>query len=227
VTIAAIQWEKPLPKAKKIEQPTARPRTVKAKVSSPTVPGATETVRRVQNTIEWMLARRQLDKRSFRVAEMLLDAHHVIYGSIGNNLDMDRISGRSAPGSPPPPTYMLAAERLSDAKKSLCPKVYRVVTKIVIAGYTIEQMANEIANDGRRVGDAQVLASKYEREKTGKVLKEGLGDLAKRWIPDHEGSRAGRVVGFRTPDARPDVIIIGPVDIGGTAHASGHRVVRN
>lgn len=205
---------KPL-RTKKIEQPSARPRTVEAKVSSPTVPGATETVRRVINTIEYMLARKQLDRRSYRVAEMLLGAHQVLYGSIGNNLDPDRISGSSSPGSPPPPTYLLAAERLSEAKRFLFPKAYRIVVSVVIAGYTIEQTANELAGG---------IATRYEKEETGKTLREGLATLAARWIPDHEEAQSGAIVGFRAPE-KP-TISVGLISRGKTVHATGRRVFR-
>lgn len=207
-------------RAKKLEQPSARPRTVEAKVSSPTVPGATETVRRVINTIEYMHARKQLDRRSYRVAEMLLGAHQVLYGSIGNTLDPDRVSGSNLPGSPPPPTYLLASERLREAKFLLFPQVYRIVASIVIAGYTIEQTANELAHANHRP------ATRHEKEQVGKTLREGLATLADQWIPDHEEARSGAVVGFRAPDARPTTIEVGTIQRGKTAHATGRRVFR-
>lgn len=185
-------------------------------VSHPTLEGMQEKVSRIINTIEYMAARKQLDKRQIRVAEMLLNAQQVLYGSIGLNQDTTKVSGSGTPGSPPPPTYLLAAERLSEAKRFLFPEVYRVVMSVVIAGYTIEQTAHEIHGE----------ATKHYKELTGKKLRDGLHTLADKWVEDHGGSQEGRIVGFRTADARPTESTVGTIKPGKTAHAARGRVFR-
>lgn len=213
----------------KLKEPiTARPRMAisprkpkpgeigEAQVLHPTLEGMQEKVSRIINTIEYMAARRQLDKRQIRVAEMLLNAHQVLYGSIGLNQDSTKVSGSGTPGSPPPPTYMLASERLREAKKYLFPEVYRVVMSVVVAGYTIEQTAFSIHGEH----------TKHYKELTGKKLRGGLSDLADRWIESHEASTGGKMRSWQASDARPTESTVGTIKPGKTAHAARGRVFR-
>lgn len=186
-------------------------------VTHPTLDGLTEKVVRVINTVDYMAARKQLDKRQIRVAEMLLNAHQVLYGSIGLNQDTTKVSGSGSPGSPPPPTYMIASERLREAKKYLFPPLYRIVVSVVIAGMTIEQVANEIAG-GK--------ATEHGRKDTGKKLRDGLTSLADRWLGEHEAQTSTHMRSWKTPDARPTESNVGTIKPGKTAHAARGRVFR-
>lgn len=185
-------------------------------VSHPTLAGVQEKVSRIINTVEYMAARRQLDKRQVHVAEMLVRAHSVLYGSIGLNQDTTKVSGTTLPGSPPPPSFLIAAERLHQAKFRLYPPVYRIVMSVVIMGNTIDQTSLTIHG----------LQSKHYKELTGRKLREGLTELADMWIPEQEGRREGQIVGFQMEGARPTESIAGVIKPGKVAHATGRRVFR-
>lgn len=185
-------------------------------VSHPTLEGMQEKVSRIINTIEYMAARKQLDKRQIRVAEMLLNAHQVLYGSIGLNQDTTKVSGGVPSGKASQDIYMNASQRLREAKKYLYPPLYRVVISVAVYGFTIEQTALAIHGE----------TTKHYKELTGKKLRDGLHSLADRWVEDHGGSQEGRIVGFRTADARPTESTVGTIKPGKTAHAARGRVFR-
>jgi hypothetical protein len=214
----------------KLKEPiTARPRVAisprKAKpgeigedvVSHPTLDGLQEKVVRVINTIEYMAARKQLDKRQIRVAEMLLNAHHVLYGSIGLNQDTTKVSGGVPSGKASQDTYLNASERLREAKKYLYPPIYYVVMSVVVQGFTIEQTANLIAC-GK--------ATEHGRKETGKKLRDGLTDLANRWISEGEASTGTHMRSWQSEGARPTESNVGVIKPGKTAHAARGRVFR-
>lgn len=215
-------------RAKLKETPSARPRMAisprkpkpgeigEAQVLHPTLEGMQEKVSRIINTIEYMAARRQLDKRQIRVAEMLLNAHQVLYGSIGLNQDTTKVSGGVPNGKASQDTYLDASERLRLAKKYLFPQIYRVVMAVVVEGFTIEQTSFAIHGEH----------TKHYKELTGKKLRSGLSDLADRWIEGHEASTGSKMRSWQAPDARPTESTVGMIKPGKTAHATGRRVFR-
>jgi hypothetical protein len=196
----------------RIERASRRP-TLTATVLHPTLPGISERVERVLDTIENMFKSKHLEVRQREAALIFRSAWDVIYGSIGGGMDLDRVRGDSFPGSPPPPRHLYAAERLNQAKARLYARDYLIVTMVAGEGRTIEQTA--AAMMGRT-------PSKAERTKIGDRLRAGLDELADLWLP--MSASEARLRTWRPPDAVPQWSEVLEVQPAGVAHATRDRV---
>jgi hypothetical protein len=201
--------------------PTGRPRTERAKVSSPTVPGATEEVDRVMDTIDVMRRRRQLDYRQFRAAEKVRAAYDVVHGSGGNTMDPDRVCGAGTPGRPPPQIYLDAAEVLREARNGLYALDRRILLMVAGEGCSIEECAGILWG----VDPATGRALQVDAKDAGRRLRIALSELADLWFPGCVQSES-RIRASRSTGAEG---VVGGVDTysiqrGRTAHATGRKV---
>lgn len=208
-------------RAKKVKPPSAVPPTRRVNVSSPTVPGAQESVLRTVNAIEHMRQRKHISAHQYKAAERMWLAYETIYGQTGGSMDMDRSRGGGLPGAPPLPAYIEAAETLSFAKRVLYPMDYRIISLVACLGKSIDEAAAMVCDrrlDGR-------LPVRSDKEEVGRRLRAGLRELADRWFGSDGRDDERRIVGERANvvyTVQPGTVMQGHV-----AHATGHRVFRN
>jgi hypothetical protein len=88
---------------------------------------------------------------------------------------MMRIRGGGLPGSPPPPRRLFAAERLAEAKGRLYAGDYCIIEKVAGIGWSLERCAGELLGHH---------PSKLDRTRIGDRLRNGLEELATRWVPE-------------------------------------------
>lgn len=205
--------------AKRIQTISARPRTRPDSVSSPTVPGARESLQRVFDTVEWMFRRKQLDERSYRAALRVRTAQETLSGAAGNIMNPDRVRGASLPGSAPHAALLEAAETLLTlndlaAKAALTQNQLRSIILIVCKDNTIEQ-TSKLLFHGEHPRKA--------REQTGKLFKAALHALAEHWWPEQAGSRNTRMRAFLNDDARPSIASDGVIEISERVYVGGRR----
>lgn len=162
----------------KHSKPKIPNRTESARVASPTVPGAVESLQRSIDTLAAMAKRKQINERELRAGERYRDSHDRIIGQTGGSMDFDRARGGGAQGMPPGDYYLAACEVLSVAKRVLYPKDYAMVHRVCALGFKIEECANLFGGDGRSA-----------REAAGRALRAGLSELADRWFPQQTASR--------------------------------------
>lgn len=217
---------------KKQEIPSACPKLINAVVSSPTVPGAVENVKRVVDTVEAMHRRRLLgessDKdlrvlqndRSYRAAMRLRSAHDVVTGSIGGVMDFDRVRSGGGLGSPPPLHYREAADDLLDARSVLDDSHHRVIHLVVCEGHSIDFATQWLYGNSAR----------NCREEVGQLMRNGLLRLADHWYDRAELPGKTWVRRFHTADADPRTIRYSTdatsVQRGKTVTATRNRIYR-
>lgn len=203
-------------RAKKEAPPTARPKTYERRIASLSVPGAVDMVKRVGDTLENMLRRRQLDDRSFRAGERLRNAYEVVYGQVGGSMDFDRVRGAGRPGSGPPVHYLEAAGVLNDAWRNLYSLDYKVVILIACEGHTIERAAQMIYG---------AKPSRADKEEIGRRLREGLRQLSGG---KNKGEAPPNPAAWHAANATAYVpSTSGIIERGGVVHATGHKIFRN
>jgi hypothetical protein len=203
----------------RVEAPTARPKTERIAVSSPTVPGAREEVEYVPGHVDNMRARKQFGQSksenefAFRAADRLRRAHETLYGAVGGVMDFDRVRGRGAAPAAPHESYLQAAETMSEAKQFLYPLDYRCVELCVCNGFTIEQAAAVIR---RRT------PTRADREEIARCLRQGLQQLAQRWFGSGERhDRHAGVRSWRDPQNETTPAVAGVVEVGGVYVGGG------
>ncbi len=206
--------------SKRVVIPTARPKTERIAVSSPTVPGAREEVEYVPGHVDHLRARKQFGKTkaenefAFRAADRIRRAHETLYGAVGGVMDFDRVRGRGAAPMGPSDSYLQAAETMREAKQSLYALDYRAVQLCVCQGFTIEQAATVIR---KRV------ATRADREEVGRCLRQGLQQLAERWFGTGDrGDRTSKVRSWRDPENETTPAMAGVVEVGGV-YVGGDR----
>ena len=213
-------------RAKKEESPTARPTTRRVYVSSPTVPGHRENLERVVDTVEQMWKRGQLgpsnrpheNERAYRAAMKLRDAYEVVHGAVGGAMDFDRVRGAARPGMGPPLHYLEAAQTLNDVRPNLYALDERVVLLVVCEGYTIERAAEHVY---------KAKPSRAEKEEIGRVLRQGLAELADLWLGQAKDEGKDAIVSHREPGATDYVAQAGVINRPTEAvHATGKKIFR-
>lgn len=219
-------------KPSKDPKPSALPKLTAVKVHSPTVAGATETLKRVVDTIEALYVRKNLaedkdrdlravnNERAYRAAKRLRNAYDTVQGSIGGSMDFDRVRGGGSLGAPPALHYREAADVLIDAKAQLLAVEHRVLILVVCEGHSIEDTAGRVRKSTERAA----------KEEMGHVLRSGLSALAKYWFEPGDVKR--KVVRpYHAPDVDPRAFRYsaesGTIKVGGTASATRNRVQRN
>lgn len=199
--------------SKRVDTPTARPKTERIAVSSPTVPGAREEVDYVPCHADRMRARGQYGKTraenefAFKAADRMRRAHETLYGAVGGVMDFDRVRGRGATPMGPSDSYLQAAETIREAKQMLYSLDYRIVDLCVCQGFTVEQAASVIY---RRQ------ATRTDRLETGRCLRQGLQQLAERWFGTGDRhDRTSKVRSWRDPETETTPAVAGVVEVGG------------
>lgn len=200
-------------KLKRVEIPTARPKTERVAVSSPTVPGAREEVDYVPGHADRMRARGQFGKTraenefAFKAADRMRRAHETLYGAVGGVMDFDRVRGRGATPMGPHESYLQAAETMREAKRMLYSLDFRVVELCVCKGFTVEQAASVIH---RRT------ATRMDKLETGRCLRQGLQRLAEEWFGTGDrGDHTSKVRSWRDPQSETTPAQAGVVEVGG------------
>jgi hypothetical protein len=210
-------------KAKHAAQPTARAPTVMVTVSSPTVPGARESVQRAVTTIDYLHQRRHISDREHLAATKFKNAHDVVFGTIGGAMDPDRARGSGSPGSPPPPSWLLACDVLHEAKVQLYSLDYSIVEQIAGHGHSLRDVAAQIYGvgvDGR--------PSRNDFDRISDRLKAALSELASMWFGVAEAGATQPVRSvWRGTGAKPAGSDATSVPQGTAAHATGKRVFRS
>lgn len=217
---------------KKPGSPSGRPKLIDAVVSSPTVPGAIENVKRVVDTIEAMYRRRHLgessdkdlrvieNERSYRAAMRLRHAHDVVYGSIGGVMDFDRVRSGGGYGSPPPLHYREAADDLIDMRAVLDSSEHPVLSLIVCEGHSIDYTTQWLHGHTERAA----------RESTGSLMRRGLQKLADHWFETGIVSKIKVVQPYHAPDANPRLMRYtanaGTIERGKVVSATRNRIYR-
>lgn len=206
-------------KSKRVEIPTARPKTERIAVSSPTVPGAREEVEYVPGSVDLMRARKQFGRTksenefAYRAADRLRHAHETLYGSVGGVMDFDRPRGGGATPMGPHDGYLQAAETMRDARMALYPLDHRVVMLCSCQGYSVEQAAEIIYKRTPTRG---------EKEEIGRCLRVGLQQLAERWFGSGDrGGRAAKVRVWQHPENETTPAVAGVVEVGGVYVGGG------
>jgi len=198
-----------------VEKPSARPRTEAVNVASPTVSGATDHVQRVIDPLMAMFKRRQIGERDYMAGDRYRLAYETLYGATGGVGDYERSRGGSLPGQPPAPSYLVAADLVSEVRHFLYPKDYAVVYRICVLGLTIKEASEQLYQDR---------PTRAQEEDCGRRLREGLSQLADRWFP----ARAG--AGSKIRAHVEERAMAGDTDAvprsGGVVHATRDRIYK-
>lgn len=198
----------------------AEKRTVTARVSSPTVPGAVETITRVVDPLEVMFKASQLTKRQWRAIETYRNAREFVYGQCGGSMDFDRVRGAGSPGSPPAPAYFDACETLRTAKHKLYPLDYAILTMVLGGSNPDDRGANftQCAERLERVG--------MDHRKVADRFKIAVGVLADElWGEEKTGDKP-RISSYLAPGARPTESTAETVPQARAVHADGRKIYR-
>lgn len=159
--------------------PSARARTKIVEVSHPTVAGHTERVHRVVNGLEAMYRAKLFGReplaarRRYEAAVIWRGAWDRISSSVGGAMDFDRIRGPSLPGEAPAVPYLMAAERLREARGAMYAADHRIATLVLGEGYTVADVARMIHGSPIK---------KVKVEEVGTRLRAGLDELADLWF---------------------------------------------
>ena len=159
----------------------ARPKTETAEVAHPRVPGKTEFVDRITDTLTTMYNRRQISQLQYGAGEHYRTAWAMTSASPGGSMDFDRVRGGASSAAGPALTYLMAAEVVHQAKFRLYPRDYAVVHRVCVLGLPVEKTARELYDE--RFDGAWRL---YLLD-VGRRLRTGLDELADLWWPDARG----------------------------------------
>jgi hypothetical protein len=191
-------------------QPSARPRTMKVYVASPSVPGAREHVERVVDPIEYLWRRGQLGDRPYEAAKKFREAFDGLVSVGGGAMDFERVRSGNLISSPLP-RLVAAEEVITDTKKALYPVHFDIVCKCVGEGHLIKDVAPIF---GMTIQDCSC------------GLKQALQELADRWIPlgARRDDRRRKINAHRDFDPRSLTSTSEQVVGGRVAHADRHGV---
>jgi hypothetical protein len=186
-------------------------RTETVSVHHPTVPGATERVERVFDSIGFMMPKRggKQFPLEHSVAIRIRRAHDLINGQIGGAGDFDRMRGPGGPSHHPPIALLDAGRLLSELSKSGIDNLEHVLIDLIVCG-------------GLSIADVTRMQVGPSRDRNfyGTKLREGLRKVARFWGWDEQPPEA-KIRGFgsqQTTDI-PDVVLPGQV-----MHATGRRI---
>jgi hypothetical protein len=79
------------------------------------------------------------------------------------------------PGSPPPPRQLFAAQRVNEARGMLYDGDFTIICMIAGLGHSLERCAGELLGH---------YPSKLDRTRIGDRLRNGLDELAAKWVPE-------------------------------------------
>lgn len=170
-------------------------RTITAIVSSPSVPGATEKLEVVIDTVFAMRRRRQIDEPSWLAAETYRKAYDLVGASqLGGVMDFDRARG-GRPGGGHSEAELIAAGTLNEASKALGLIDGRVVELVVGCNWNIAEAARALFGPDAKTDRA----CREDCEHLGKRLRMGLEILSELWHP----APKPRLRGWREVGAKP------------------------
>lgn len=188
------------------KKPKVKKRTEVVSVHHPTVPGATERVERVFDSISFLNRRFPLE---YSVAVRVRRAHDMLNGQIGGAGDFDRLRGAGGPSHHPPIELLDAAGLLRDLSKSGMDDLEQALVDLIVCG-------------GQSIADVAKLRIGHSRDRNfyGRKLRDGLNKIAMMWGWKERRPDA-KILGFSTEQTTdiPDVVLPSVV-----MHATGRRV---
>jgi hypothetical protein len=209
-----VTMESSLTRVIKKQSPSARPQTKRVNVSHPTLPGFTEQVDRVVDTLDAMLKAgpRHLELQQWQAAQIFRRAYEILHGAVGGVMDFDRVRAPGFPGATPAPHQLYASERLREARGKLYEQDYLIVELVAGQGRSIAQTATIMLDKA---------PSKIERTKIGDRLRCALDELACIWMPE---ARNRPMRTWRPQEAVPTADAAGGEIVRYAAHASHGRI---
>jgi hypothetical protein len=205
-----VTMESSLTRVIKKQSPSARPQTKRVNVGHPTLPGFTEQVDRVVDTLDQMLKAgpKHLNIRQWQAAQIFRRAYEILHGAVGGVMDFDRVRAPGFPGATPAPHQLYASERVREARCKLYEQDYLIVELVAGQGRSIAQTATIMLDKA---------PSKIDRTKIGDRLRCALNELAGIWLPE---ARNGPMRSWRPPEAVPVADAAGGEIVRYAAHAS-------
>lgn len=189
-------------------------KSIKARVSGAYGHGI-DRVLKHEDLIENMHRRGQLKPWQYQAAIRYRDAFDIVFGSMGQTLDMDRVRGSGGASMGPSDAMLSAADVLNEADRKLGPMDAALIEMAVGRGYSVEQCAQRI---GSRNPNAEV--TREDRLETGKRLRMALDILSgHRGAPERLQKP---ILGFRS--GKSAVSAPGAIDRGKVAHAGQGKV---
>jgi hypothetical protein len=188
-------------------------RTRLTRVSSPTVPGAVESVQRRVDHLEVMRRASQLTPRQWQALELYRNSREIVYGGAGNSMDFERSRGSSLPGSPPLPTFMRAASVISDAKRILYPLDHKIVVTILGGGETEPPQTFKSAS----------IVLGYHHREIAQRFKIAMEVLADEYFGTINNDKS-QIRTYLPKESRPTQSDLTEVSQSATAHISQHKV---
>ncbi len=194
--------------------PLVRPATKITTIHSPTVPGASDRVERVVDSIGFLERKFPLEHA---VALRIRRAYDMIGSEVGGAGDFDRLrSGYPQAGVPPPAARLDAARLLADLDGAKIPDLddmKRVLITLVVC-------------QNRTLSSISKMFGAHGRDWYGTALRSGLRLVGEFWgwserRPARAALRSERTGARATAAASPSEVYA-----GGVAHASGQRVLR-
>ena len=163
---------------------------------------------KIQDTIGNLLRRGHISQAEYAAA-MKYQAAFEATSAISSVLDPSK-SGGGGFGPRSKSEYVLAAaETLSRARLWLGIMTGFIVEKVVGEGYSIEHVAGMIYKS----------ATRRQVDKVGADLRESLSVLAAKWFGRYGKNHTETVKAILALDARPTMISVGEIELGGVAHA--------
>ena len=154
--------------------PSARPSTVAAVVASPWLPGKTDRVQRVLDSVLQLRRSGQISAAQYDAAERYRTAYEAVRAGMGGVMDPDRVGGGSSSGKIPQAAELAAADILSDASLALSRVGGTVIVEMVVGqGWTIADVTRSLFSEQ---------PTEANRKHVGAFLRLSLTTLADRWF---------------------------------------------
>lgn len=182
-------------KIKKSTVPVGTREYATASVASPYGGGHVESVRRVVDPIDNLLAKDLIDRQQFDAAQTYRHAFDMLTGSMGGVMDPEKVRGAGTPGSPPGPSTLIAADRMNEAAKILGMIDGTVVKLVAGEGRSIEEAAAILCGVVQGTGEPTA----RDKDRIGARLKDSLSLLGKAWHPTALG-REGNIRTYIAPE---------------------------
>ena len=188
-------------------------------VAHPTIPGVTEKVRRVINSLDTMLNSNLFGKepfaakRRYEAAKIFRNAWDTVNSSIGQAMDLDRVRSNRYEGYVPI-ANLEAAAKLREAHRVLYAMDYDIIALVLGAGYGIGETAKCIHRE---------LVTRKQAEEIGSRMRCALDELAGHWLIQE--NRESTMRAWRPTESVPRGSETSQVTPARVAHANRKAVV--
>lgn len=156
---------------------TARRPTMTVTVSSPWLPGVTDRVEKVVDTIMLMRRSKQINEWQYLAADRFRDAYEAVRTGLGGACDLERVRAGGGQGRGSNERAAWGTETLADATACLAKIGGSVIVEMVVGqGYSVDDAAGSLFG---RAADGTV--RRQDREAVGNFLRMHLRALADLW----------------------------------------------